>query len=50
MAETQFVTFAAAMAGAFGWTLWKHDSSRMTRAVGVTAILGAWIVYRAIEG
>jgi uncharacterized membrane protein YfcA len=49
MNETQLVTFAAALLGSFVWMQWKHASSRLTRALGVVVIIGAWLAYRLID-
>jgi hypothetical protein len=49
MDETQLAAFAVALLGSFIWIQWKRASTRLTRALGVVVIAGAWIVFRMIE-
>ena len=50
MTEIQLITLAVALAAAFVWIQWKRTSGRLVRALGVVVIIGAWLVFRLIEG
>jgi hypothetical protein len=50
MNDTQFFALVAAIVTSFAWMVGMRHQPRVVRVLGVSLVIGAWLVYRMRPG